>query len=155
MDSERTITDSHLRQLVGYNMKRTYLVVAADIAQTLAAFDLRIMTFSALAMIVENPDLTQTELSQALSIERSGVVGLVDELESQELISRNQVKGDRRAYALRATLAGQRFWQKAEAAVKAHEARIFAPLNETERTILRDLLQRVEHGKHSHAEAEG
>ena len=67
---------------------------------------LRQTTFSALATIIENPDITQTQLGHALSIERSGVVLIVDEMENADIITRNKVKTDRRSYALRATLKG-------------------------------------------------
>ena len=137
-------TDEGLRQFAGYNMKRVYMKVRADMTETLAPLGLRVATFSALAVILENPDITQTQLAAALKVERSGVVVLVDELESAELIARNKVKGDRRSYALRATLKGRRRWQQAVERVHAHEARLFSALDETERATLRDMLRRID-----------
>ena len=136
-------TDRNLSQFTGYNMKRAFLLVQEDMAKTLAPLGLRMMTFSALAVIVENPDMTQTQLSQALGIERSGVVTLVDELEQADLISRNKVEGDRRSYALRETVKGRRLWQKAEAQVQAHEKAIFSVLSDAEYATLHDALRRV------------
>lgn len=138
--------DENLRQFAGYNMKRVYMRVRADLAETLEPLGLRIATFSALAVILETPDITQTQLAQALKVERSGVVVLVDELENAELIARNRAKGDRRSYALRATLKGRRLWAKAEAQVHAHEARLFAALSAEERAALREMLRRIDLG---------
>ncbi|GAA0310127.1 MarR family winged helix-turn-helix transcriptional regulator [Rhodovulum strictum] len=138
------LSDANLRQFIGYNMKRAYLTIDADIRPTIEALGLRPATFSALAVIIENPDITQTILGQALHIERSGVVLIVDELEGADLISRNKVEGDRRSYALRATLAGQRMWATACKRVQEHDNRVLARLSPEERTLLKDLLNRVE-----------
>lgn len=137
------VTDEELRQFIGYSMKRVYLHVHEDLEKVLTPLGLRTRTFSALAVIIENPDITQTQLSQSLGIERSGAVVLVDELESAELISRGRVPGDRRSYALRATLAGRRLWERAEAQVADHEKAVFARLDAAERAQLLSLLHRV------------
>jgi len=140
------VTDEGLRQFAGYNMKRAFLAVRTDFARTVAALDLRMGTFSALGIVIENPDITQTQLGQALSIERSGVVQLADELETAELITREKVPTDRRSYALRATLKGRRVWERAVAAVRAHEDRLMHDLSAEERAVLIDFLQRIEGG---------
>lgn len=136
--------DDSLRQFIGYNMKRAYLMIDADMRPTIAALGLRPATFSALAIIIENPDITQSALGLALSIERSGVVLIVDELEAADLISRNKVEGDRRSYALRPTLAGRKLWNDAQRRVQEHDNRVLARLSPEERTLLRDLLNRIE-----------
>lgn len=135
------VTDRNLQQFIGYNMKRTFLIIQEDMARTLEPLGLRMMTFSTLAIIIENPDITQTQLAQALGIERSGVVVLVDELENAELISRNKVEGDRRSYALRPTLIGQKLWRNAQEQVHAHETALFAALPITDRSHLRETLR--------------
>ncbi len=135
----KEITDENLRQFVGYNMKRAFLNVRAD----LEPLGLRMTSFSALAVIIENPDISQSRLAEALHIERSGVVVLVDELESADLISRGRVAGDRRQHALRVTPEGAAKWKEAETAVNAHEAAMFSKLTEAEVSVLKELLRRV------------
>jgi DNA-binding MarR family transcriptional regulator len=66
-------------------MKRTFNVVKADLARTLEPFGLRMITFTALILIVDNPDLSQTQLAGALAIERSNLVTIVDDLEKERL----------------------------------------------------------------------
>lgn len=141
-----TANDSALRELVGYNLKRAYMTVRDDFVVTLEKFDLRVTTFSALVLIVDRPDMTQSQLAEALSIERSGVVLIVDELENRELINRNKVEGDRRTYALRATLSGIRFCEKVTAAAQAHEERVLKNLNKKQRTALVEILNLIEAG---------
>jgi DNA-binding MarR family transcriptional regulator len=138
------LKDVSLRQFIGYNMKRAYLTIDADMRPTIANLGLRPATFSALAIIVDNPDITQSALGLALSIERSGVVLIVDELEAADLISRNKVEGDRRSYALRTTLAGRRLWAEAQRRVQDHDNRVLARLSAEDRALLKDLLNRIE-----------
>ena len=138
------IDDATLRGFVGYNMKRAYMSLQNDLLAVLDEFDLRLSSFSALVLIADNPDMTQSQLAAALNIEPSGVVLLVDDLESRELITRNKVPGDRRTYALRVTLAGARLRDKAIAEIHAHEDRFLGKMTADQRTTLIDLLNRIE-----------
>ncbi|SEK18746.1 MarR family winged helix-turn-helix transcriptional regulator [Pacificibacter marinus] len=138
------MTDLNLRQFAGYNLKRVYLLVHADLMKSLEPLGLRTMTFSALNVVAENPNLTQSQLAQTLKIERSGVVVLVDELENTDLISRNRVEGDRRSYALHTTPEGAALLAKANQVVHAHEDKIFSDLSQNERDTLRGLLGRID-----------
>lgn len=135
--------DDLLRQFVGYKLKRVYMLVQEDIADTLAPFGLRVGTFSALAVVVASPGISQTQLSEVLRIKRSGVVVVVDELEQAGVLKRTAVQNDRRAYALQVTPAGKRLWDRVEAAVLAHEAALFQDLDPEEITLLKNLLTRA------------
>lgn len=122
---------------VGYQMKRAFNLVQSDLLDTLKPFDLRMLTYTALVLIVDNPDLNQTQLATAMDIERANLVVIVDELERRELIVRNHVPSDRRVYALNVTLAGRRLVKKATKAVAAHEAQLFSgmPANSRDQLI--------------------
>jgi DNA-binding MarR family transcriptional regulator len=144
MPKSKTMTDQNLRQFAGYNLKRVYLLVHADLMQALAPLGLRTMTFSALNVVAENPNLTQSQLAQTLKIERSGVVVLVDELENSKLIARNRIDGDRRSYALHTTPKGVDLLAKSIRVVQAHEDKIFSDFSLKERETLRGLLNRVD-----------
>ncbi|MEC9199584.1 MAG: MarR family transcriptional regulator [Pseudomonadota bacterium] len=135
--------DNGLRQFMGYTLKRAYLTLRADMILSIEPLGLRTRTFSALSVVAENPDITQTQLACALNIERSGVVVLVDELQRAGLITRNKVPGDRRSYALRATTKGMATWKDAEARVLAHERQMLAGLTTEEQENLKVLLRRI------------
>ncbi len=136
------VTDRLLSGFIGYNLKRVVNTMQADLSYELVKFDLRIITFSALTMIVENPGMRQSQLAEALNIERSNLVLVIDELDSRELITRNVVAGDRRSYALKATLAGVRLSKISLAAVAVHEARLLANLSAGEKNeILQSLMK--------------
>ena len=142
-DSSSEVSDETLRRFLGYHMKRAFMVVQADLTIALKPFDLRMLTYTALVLIVDNPGLSQTQLAATMGMERSNIVVIVDELEQRELIFRERVPTDRRTYALRATLAGQRLCEKAVAACAAHEARLFSGLDENTRQTIIEALSSV------------
>lgn len=123
------VRDDTLRQFLGYHLKRASNEILLDLAETLKPFDLRMLTYTALVLIVDNPGMRQYQLADAMDIERSNLVILLDELEHRDLIVRDKVPTDRRAYALRATLPGRRLCQRAIAAVVAHEKTILSAVS--------------------------
>lgn len=141
------ISDATLRGLVGYNMKRAFMVIGADLARTLEPFELRMLTFTALTLIADNPGLSQTQLAEAMQVERPNLVVIVDELETRGLITRDRVPADRRTYALRITTEGARLLANAARAVNAHENEIMGGLSDSEEAALIATLNRIEASK--------
>lgn len=135
--------DADLSQFIGYNLKRALSVVQADLAQVLGGFGLRAVSYSALLVIVRRPRISQSDLADALRIEKSNLVQLIDELGTRGLVTRAPVPGDRRRHALIPTDAGIALTETATRAVRAHEERVFAALSQAERKDLIGLLRRV------------
>lgn len=123
------IDDATLRQFVGYHMKRAFNVVQADLGETLKPFELRMLTYTALVLVTDNPGLSQSQLADAMDVERPNLVVIVDELEQRELILRERVPTDRRTYALKTTLKGRQLYDAAVQAVKDHEQRLLQGLD--------------------------
>lgn len=136
-------SDARLRGFIGYGLKRAFLPVQEDLADVLMPLGLRMTTFSALGVVMGSPGLSQSQLAELLKIRRSGAVVVVDELERAGAITRQRVQSDRRAYALHATPDGAALWTRAEAAVTAHEARLFDDLTAPEQETLRALLSKA------------
>ncbi len=126
--ASRRISDQTLRPMLGYHLRRASNVIQSDLARTLKPFELRMITFSALAVVADNPGLSQATLADALDIERPNLVVVVDELERRELISRERSATDRRVYQLKITLAGQTLLDKVIVAVAAHEKALLKAL---------------------------
>lgn len=139
------VSQDDLLGLVGYNLKRAYMLIHGDFRTTLEAFNVSQRTFSVLSVVVENPDISQSDVARALGIERSGTVVIVDELENRDMIERNKVPGDRRAYALRVTEVGLAAYREAMTIVKDHEDKMLSDFSSEERIVLRGLLRRI-HG---------
>lgn len=137
------ISDATLRRFLSYYMKRAFNVVQANLTATLKPFDLRMPTYTALVLICGNPGLGQTQLAQAMDIERPNLVVIIDELERRKLINHTRVPTDRRAYALIPTLAGR---PPCDQAVEVYEAKQFAGLGQEMRTAMIDALFKVRAG---------
>jgi DNA-binding MarR family transcriptional regulator len=135
-------TDRHLSGFIGYAMKRALSIVQADFARALSDYDLRAVSFSALSIIVGEPGLTQTQLADALQIERSNLVTIIDELAGRGLIIRAPVAQDRRRHALMPTTAGQQLAAKAKASAAQHESSLFACLTAPEQIELQRILRK-------------
>lgn len=143
-DAVEHVSDDTLRQHVGYQLKRTFNVLQTDLTETLEPFGLRMLTYTALIFIVDNPGLRQSQLAKAMDIERPNMVIVVDSLERQNLITRNKGDYDRRANSLKATFAGRKLCELAREAVKAHETRMLQGLDEEGKTRLLEALKTIE-----------
>jgi len=141
------ITDETLRGLVGYDLKRAFLIIQADLTRTLEPYGLRMLTFTALTLIADNPGLNQSQLAGAMAIERPNLVTIVDELERRHLVTRDKVPTDRRVYALNLTEAGARLLAETLEAVHQHERLLLAGLGDDERAQLLAILAKIETSK--------
>ena len=137
-------TDDIMRRHLGYRMKLAYLAIEATVAGVLRDHELSLTAFSALGIVIENPRLIQTELAQALQIERSSTVLVVDTLENRDLITRNRVKGDRRTYALLATVKGRRLFDRIAAEIDKREGALQVGLHDADRAALLAALECIE-----------
>ncbi len=134
---------SDLEDLVGYNLKRAYMIVQNDFRAALSGDDMSARVFSALSLTVKFPNITQSELARMMGIERSGLVAIVDALENRKFLSRVAVQGDRRVQALVPTEAGRHAYAGAIQAVRAHEERLFSEMTDSEKHTLLALLKKI------------
>jgi DNA-binding MarR family transcriptional regulator len=94
-------------------------------------------------LIEANSGLNQTRLGNALGIDRSTVVAVIDRLEGRGLVDRKPAPSDRRSYALHLTEQGRALLHQARDLVVAHETRIAKNLNAAEQAQLIELLSRI------------
>jgi DNA-binding MarR family transcriptional regulator len=132
-----------LPELLGYHLRKAQLAVFQDFARAVGEGELTPAQFGALVVIERNPGLSQTELGQTLSIDRSTLVAVIDRLEARGLVERADAPRDRRSYALHISKAGQSLLLVLAARVHAHEAHIAADLDAEEKATLISLLRRV------------
>ncbi len=75
------INYSVLSDAVGYRLRRAQLAVFQDFGESFVAEGLRPADFSVVLLIKHNPGLKQSEVAEALGIQRANFVAIVDGLE--------------------------------------------------------------------------
>lgn len=94
-------------------------------------------------MITELEPMTQKALADALQIDRTTMVALIDDLEQRGLVHRERHPRDRRAFLICPIEVG-RAAKETEVAILDEQQRAFlAPLTEQERAHLGELLHRL------------
>jgi DNA-binding MarR family transcriptional regulator len=99
-----------------------------------------------LTLLRETGPATQQALAQAISIDRTNLVGLLNELESAGFLARRRSEEDRRRHIVELTPQGQRTLRAAERALATAEAELLHGLDEREQQTLYELLQRATAG---------
>ena len=111
--------------------------------EELAEHDLRLHHFAVLACLDDQGLLCQQDLCDRLDIDKSHMVGFVDELALRALVRRERDPQDRRRYRIGITAAGQALLSDLQRAEDRCEAEVFGTLDAQERDSLRELLRRV------------
>jgi DNA-binding MarR family transcriptional regulator len=137
-----------LSRRVGFLLAQLGTHAHRGFAERLAELDLHPRHFGMLSHLAASEGQSQQALSIALGIHRSAVVALVDDLEHRGLAERRRDPVDRRAYTLYLTASGRDVLADLERIAEDHEAELLTALDESERSQLIWLLQRV-------AESEG
>jgi DNA-binding MarR family transcriptional regulator len=109
----------------------------------LAPLGLRPRHLVALTVLREGGGSTQQALSTTLQIDRTNLVGLLNELEADELIERRRSSEDRRRHIVEITPAGATVLAKVEAALTAVEDEVLGGLDEEQRETLYSLLRQA------------
>jgi DNA-binding MarR family transcriptional regulator len=113
------------------------------LAEALGALDMRTHEFAVLHHLDQAGPLSQQELSSALRINPSNLVGVLDVLEQDGLVVRPRDPADRRRHLVELTAQGRRRLAEAKHAVAATEQDLMAPLTQIERVQLKGVLERL------------
>jgi DNA-binding MarR family transcriptional regulator len=109
----------------------------------LEAHGLSMWDYIALSHLAREPAGTQLALARAIHYDKTRLIGLLDELERQDLVTRTPDPTDRRARIVTLTATGAARQAAAQADIRAMEDRFLASLDKAERTRLRDTLAQL------------
>lgn len=109
----------------------------------LARADLRPRHLVALTVLRDLGDSTQADLAATLRLDRTNVVGLLNDLEGRGFVERRRAPEDRRRHHVVLTDAGRRCLLEVEAALIGVEDEVLGSLEPQDRDRLHDLLGRV------------
>lgn len=111
--------------------------------EALAEHDLRLAHFAVLAALSDFGPLAQHELADRLDLNRSHLVGYVDDIEQRGLVRRDRDPQDRRRQRVTLTPPGRTLVRRLQAVARRSQADFLHALSEPERETLVGLLRRV------------
>jgi DNA-binding MarR family transcriptional regulator len=141
--SGRHVNFGPLTDYLGYALRRAQMSAVAEFLEAFKEIELRPTQFAVLILINENPGVRQTEVCDALGIQKANFVPLLNELERRGLALRKSVAADRRSSALHLTPLGNVTLQRARTIHDAYESRFVTRLGRRGRDQLLALLNKV------------
>jgi DNA-binding MarR family transcriptional regulator len=126
--------------LLGYRLRVAQQALFRDFAATVG--ELSPGRVGILLLIEANPGVTQSRLAQAVSLERSTMVGVVHALQARGFVERRRGE-DRRTNGLWLTLGGRALVGRLKRRIQQHERRVASRLTPAEREQLIGLLEKL------------
>lgn len=142
-DASERADQSALLDLVGYNIRRAYLVIQALFDKEMEKHDLRQAEFSVLSIVRGNPGINQRALAEALAVAPPNLATLLDRLEARGLLARQRSTEDKRVQHVELTTQGVRHYGRALKAAALADAEALERLSEAEREQLKALLRKI------------
>lgn len=133
-----------MEEAVGFRLRRAQLSTFQDFNEAFAAKGLRPTDFAVLLLLTRNQGSKQSDVAEALGIQRANFVAIVDGLEHKGFVERRKSDTDRRVQSLHITPAGEAYLAELMPTWQEHEARLVALLGGVEqRNQLISLLDRL------------
>jgi DNA-binding MarR family transcriptional regulator len=132
-----------LERHLGYWMRLVSNQVSDAFARSLSQHDISTAEWVALNRIEQTRGLTSTALSASVGMTRGAVSKILDKLESKALIKRSTSSEDNRVQFLSLTRDARRRLPVLTEVANSNDAHFFSALDESERTALRAVLQKL------------
>lgn len=137
------LDQSRMLRLLGYNLAQADIPAKKAFVKYIGPLGLRPVEYTILALLMSNQDVTQKQLSQALSVSAPNMTIILDRLEEKKWIRRTRSETDRRMQIIALTDEGCDLMQRAEEISISMEKEILRHLSPAEQAILFELLQKV------------
>ena len=118
--------------------------VLASQSSFLRATGVKLMTgqYSVMEIIAQNPGRTQSAIAWAAGLDRSSLVPILNQFEKNGLIKREEVKSDKRAYAVSLTVKGKEELEGLRGQIDQMEKKFISGLGTKNHQQLIGLLQK-------------
>lgn len=132
-----------LRRSIGFMLSKAAQRAIEMSEEALRPLGIRSRHYGVLAALAEAGPLSQQRLGEWLRIDRTTMVGILDDLERLGFAQRHPDPADRRAYAVQLTSPGEAALARARAILAAVDSELVAQLSEEERRRLHELLSQI------------
>ncbi|GAA2573224.1 MarR family transcriptional regulator [Streptomyces roseoviolaceus] len=113
------------------------------VAEALAEEDMRMWHHVVLSAVRDLGPVAQVDLGRGIGLDPKDLVGILDDLQSADLVLREPDPKDRRKNAVSLTVRGGRLLKRCEKAARAANDELLAPLSAAERERFTDMLRRI------------
>jgi DNA-binding MarR family transcriptional regulator len=127
----------------GFLLARLGLMYKAGAIAKMEQAGFELYDYSVLALLAEGTRETQATIADALSLDPSRLVALLDSLEERGTIARQRDPQDRRRHVVSITDAGQGELERLRVMMKDYENEFFAGMSTDERKTLHELLSKL------------
>lgn len=141
--AQRQPLPAELCQRLGFVLAKAHQEVLDRMMRFTAPIGLTPKHFGILVLISRRGPMRQTDVADAVRVDRTTVMNLIDELESAGLVRRGADPSDRRANAVKATAKGAQWLEKLRPVAEEVERDFLQPLTPAEQQTLRELLIRL------------
>ena len=138
-----TVDWGMLDELVGFHLRRAQSVVFDNFMSITKKERVTPGQFGVLTLIEGNPGLNQSALANALGIERSTMVAVINGLQDRDLVLRTESQADRRSYVLSLTRKGKDLLTLSKEKVRQNEKVIADKMSAEEKEVLIGLLKKI------------
>lgn len=142
MASERDI-GPQLSSRLGYLLKRAHLGLERLHEELLAPHGISARQLAVLLLLDSRPPESQQQVAARLGVDRTTMVGLLDDLEALGLVARRPDAADRRRNVVALTSAGRKTLAVATVASDEAERRLLAGLDDHDAAQFRAFLARL------------
>jgi DNA-binding MarR family transcriptional regulator len=132
-----------LSESSGFLLARLGLGFKAKAIERLESAGFELYDYSVLAILAEGDRETQATIADALGVDPSRLVALLDSLEHRRLIARQRDPHDRRRHVVSITAAGKQELASLREMARGLEDEFFAPLDAQTRRAFHELLLRL------------
>ena len=132
-----------LEDSIGFHLRLAHEASFHAIKQRIGETDLLPGRLAVLALIAENPGLTQTALSRVSGRDKSSVTTAIDDLERRGWVIRGRPANDRRSHALALTEAGHDALAAQMQHARQHENDLDRIVGKADRKKFLAILQRI------------
>ncbi|MCT9142003.1 MarR family winged helix-turn-helix transcriptional regulator [Streptomyces violarus] len=113
------------------------------VAEALAEEDMRMWHHVVLSAVRDLGPVAQADLGRGIGLDPKDLVGILDDLQSADLVLREPDPKDRRKNAVSLTARGARLLKRCEKAARAANDELLASLSAAEREQFTDMLRRI------------